>query len=62
MAYASNHKASSNVKFHELAESNVGTAIASDGNFNRLNVETEEFKRIDPLNIPNTNQNSPIRM
>ncbi|MBL50512.1 MAG: hypothetical protein CMG57_00980 [Candidatus Marinimicrobia bacterium] len=27
----------------------------SAGLINRLNVETEEFKRIDPLNIPNTN-------
>ena len=27
----------------------------SAGLINKLNVETEEFKRIDPLNIPNTN-------
>lgn len=39
MAYASNHKASANVRFHELGEATVGTAIASDGDFNRLNVE-----------------------
>lgn len=44
MAYATNHKASNSVKFHELSEATVGTAIASDGNFNRLNVES--------INIP----------
>jgi len=40
MAYASNHKASNSVIFHEGSESTVGTALASDGTYNRLNVES----------------------
>ena len=44
MAYATNHKASNSVVFHELGEATVGTAIAGTANFNRLNVES--------INIP----------
>lgn len=39
MAYASNHKASQNVKFYELEEANVGTAKTGSVAWNRLNVE-----------------------
>ena len=39
MSYNTNHKASSNIKFYEIAESTVGTAMTEAVAFNRLNVE-----------------------